>query len=154
MPPCWGNKPLLCTHLWSATGIGVWDHFCLGGLRSVARIFSPLLARKSSGFARILHDFFFARKWLFEKLQGGCSPPPPPPPRTPTATGTFLTTAFMRNPIDPQGRSPWDYDVICIRSIVLWNCKGKLMHNSVLMIKKIKVFTAVIIIFMYLSNTY
>ena len=33
------------------------------------------------------------------------------------ATGTFLTTAFTRNPIDPQARAPWDYDVICIRSI-------------------------------------
>ena len=50
-PPCWGNKPLLCTRLWSATG-------------------------------------------------------------------TFLTTAFTCNPIDPQGRAPWDYDVICIRSII------------------------------------
>ena len=44
--------------------IGVRDQFHLGGLRSVARIFSPLLARKSSGFARILPDFF-ARIWLF-----------------------------------------------------------------------------------------
>ena len=42
--------------------IGVWDQFRLGGLRSVARIFSLLLARKSSGFARILHDFFFGPK--------------------------------------------------------------------------------------------
>ena len=25
---------------------------------------------------------------------------------------------YMHNPIDPQGRAPWDYDVICIRSIV------------------------------------
>ena len=38
--------------------IGVRDQFRVGGLRSVARIFSPLLARKSSGFARILPDFF------------------------------------------------------------------------------------------------
>ena len=30
--------------------------FVQGGLRSVARIFYPLLARKLSGFARILHD--------------------------------------------------------------------------------------------------
>ena len=45
-------------------GIGVRDQFRLGGLRPVARIFSPLLARKSSGFARILPDFF-ARIWLF-----------------------------------------------------------------------------------------
>ena len=48
--------------------IGVRDQFRLGGLRSVARIFYPLLARKSSGFARILHDFVFARIWLFEKF--------------------------------------------------------------------------------------
>ena len=34
-----------------------------------------------------------------------------------SVTGTFLTTAFTRNRIDPQGRAPWDYDVICIRSI-------------------------------------
>ena len=33
--------------------MGVRDQFRLGGLMSVARIFSPLLARKSSGFARI-----------------------------------------------------------------------------------------------------
>ena len=47
--------------------MGVRDQFRLGGLRSVARIFSQLLARKSSGFARILHDFL-ARIWLFEKF--------------------------------------------------------------------------------------
>ena len=68
------------------TFIGVRDQFRLGGLRSVARIFSPLLARKSSGFARILTDFFFARIWLFSKFQGGGAPPPPPPPRTPMFT--------------------------------------------------------------------
>ena len=74
---------------WTNRSIGVRDQFRLGGLRSVARIFSPLLARKSSGFARILLDFFFARICLFEKIQGGGggaaapSPPPPPPPRTP-----------------------------------------------------------------------
>ena len=47
--------------------IGVRDQFRLGGLRSVARILYPLLARKSSGFARILHGCF-ARIWLFEKF--------------------------------------------------------------------------------------
>ena len=41
----------------SCSYIGVRDQFRLGRLRSVARIFSPLLARKSSGFARILPDF-------------------------------------------------------------------------------------------------
>ena len=62
--------------------MGVRDQFCLGGLRSVARIFSPLLARKSSGFARILHDFFFCPNMAVWKILGGCShPSPPPPPR-------------------------------------------------------------------------
>ena len=67
-------------------GIGIRDQFRLGGLRSVARIFSPLLARKSSGFARILPNFI-ARIWLFEKFQGGggCSPPAPPPPPPPAS---------------------------------------------------------------------
>ena len=36
--------------------IGVRDEFCSRGLKSGARIFFPLLARKSSGFARILPD--------------------------------------------------------------------------------------------------
>ena len=51
----------------------------LGGLRSLARIFYPLLARKSTGFARILHDFLFARKWLFEKFVGGGGAAAPSP---------------------------------------------------------------------------
>ena len=70
-------------------GIGVRDHgdqFRLGGLRSVARIFSPLLARKSSGFARILPDFL-PEYGYFENSGGGggLQPPPPQPPlpRTP-----------------------------------------------------------------------
>ena len=42
-----------------------------GGARSLARIFSPSLARKSSGFC--------------QKIPGGWSPPSPPPPcHTPT----------------------------------------------------------------------
>ena len=65
--------------------IGVRDHFRLGGLRSVARIFSPLLARKSSGFARILHDFFFffLPENGYLKIPGGGGSSPRPPPRTP-----------------------------------------------------------------------
>ena len=59
--------------------IGVRDQFRLGGLRSVARIFYPLLARKSSGFARILHDFLPEYGYLKNSM-GGCSPPSPPPP--------------------------------------------------------------------------
>ena len=39
------------------TGAGG-EQFRLGRLRSVVRIFSPLLARKSSCFARILYDFW------------------------------------------------------------------------------------------------
>ena len=57
--------------------IGVQDQLRLGGLRSVAQIFSPLLARNQvvSGFARILNDFI-ARKWIFEKFLLGLQPPP------------------------------------------------------------------------------
>ena len=36
--------------------IGVRDEFCSEGLKALARIFFPLLARISSGFARILCD--------------------------------------------------------------------------------------------------
>ena len=57
--------------------IGVRDQFRLGGLRSVARIFSPLLARKSSGFARILPDFLPEYGYFENSRGGGCSPPPP-----------------------------------------------------------------------------
>ena len=58
--------------------IGVRDQFRLGGLRSVARIFSPLLARKSSSFARILPDFL-PEYGYFETFRGGWAPPPPAP---------------------------------------------------------------------------
>ena len=70
--------------------IGVRDQFRLGGLRSVARIFSPLLARKSSGFARILPDFL-PEYGYFENSRGAAAPPPPPPPppRTPIKLGIF-----------------------------------------------------------------
>ena len=59
-------------------GIGVRDQFRLGGLRSVARIFSPLLARKSSGFARILPDFL-PEYGYFENSRGAAAPPPRTP---------------------------------------------------------------------------
>ena len=74
-----GKFELLWKYLTSFHLLGIRDQFRLGGLRSIARIFSPLLARKSSGFARILHSF--ARKWLFEKLYGTAAPPPPTHPR-------------------------------------------------------------------------
>ena len=61
--------------------MGVRDQFRLGGLRSVAWIFSPLLARKSSGFVRILH--YFLPEYGYVKNSRGVCSPPPPPPRTP-----------------------------------------------------------------------
>ena len=65
--------------------MGVREQFCGGGgggLRPLAEIFSPLLARKSNGFARLWH-FFGCRKWPLEKNPRGCRRPPPPPPCTP-----------------------------------------------------------------------
>ena len=52
---------------------------------SVARIFSPLLARKSSGFARMLH-VFVCPKMAIWKIIGGLQPQPPPPPTPPPCT--------------------------------------------------------------------
>ena len=65
-----------------------------------------------------------------------------------SATGTFLTTAFTRNPIDPQGRAPWDYDVICIRSIWWWCqsyhiCWRKLVTHRVRAIRALTLFMSV-----------
>ena len=40
-----------------------------GGLKSLAGIFFPLLAQKSSGFPE--YYLLFARKWLYEKFKGG-----------------------------------------------------------------------------------
>ena len=78
------NKHIECECDTVVIIMGVRDQFrLLGGLRSVARIFYTLLARKSSGFARIF-TCIFTRKWLFEKLWGGggelqpTQPPPPP----------------------------------------------------------------------------
>ena len=52
-------------------------------LRSVARIFAgifyPLLVRKSSGFARILHDFVLPQNDYLTNSMGLHRPPPPPP---------------------------------------------------------------------------
>ena len=56
--------------------MGVQNQFRLRGLRSVARIFFPLLARKSSGFARIVHDLLPEYGYL--KNSRGLQPPPPP----------------------------------------------------------------------------
>ena len=59
---CWGMLPV-----WF--GISVRDEFRSGGLKSLALIFfpSPMLARKSSGFARIFSD-----------LKNSRAPPPHP----------------------------------------------------------------------------
>ena len=50
-----------------------------GGLRSVARIVSPLLARKSSGFAQILPDLFLPEYGYLKNSRGATAPSPPPP---------------------------------------------------------------------------
>ena len=59
--------------------ISVRDEFRSGGLKSLARIFFQLLARKSSGFARILPDLFFLPEngYLKNSRGAGCSPPQP-----------------------------------------------------------------------------
>ena len=52
--------------------VGARDQFRSGGgvgLRSLARIFSPSLARKSSGFAE--YYLLFARKWALESFLSG-----------------------------------------------------------------------------------
>ena len=51
------------------------DQLRLEGLRSLARIFYPLLARKSSGFFSLEYYVFLPGKWPFwKKLYWGCSP--------------------------------------------------------------------------------
>ena len=56
----------------------------LGGLRSVAQIFSPLLGRKSRGFARIyITQFVLPENGYLDKYRvrwGGVRRPSPPPP--------------------------------------------------------------------------
>ena len=70
--------------------IGVRDQCQLGKLQSVARIFYPLLARKSSGFAKILHDFLPANSYL-QKSQRA-EPPSPPPPASYAYAGKHVCT--------------------------------------------------------------
>ena len=66
------SLPGRLVHIYRRTG-----PVLLGGLRSVARIFYPLLARKSSGFARILHHFLPENGYL--RNSRGLQPPAPPP---------------------------------------------------------------------------
>ena len=87
--------------------IGVRVQFRLGGLRSVARIFSPLLARKSSGFARILPDFL-PEYGYFQNSRGGCSPPSPPPP--PPGSYAYDCGSELKWCV----HSPWTLISICI----------------------------------------
>ena len=70
-----------CSSLLAPTG--VWDEFRSGGggggratLKSLARRFSPLLARKSSGFARILLAFLPENGYLKYSGGGGMLQPP------------------------------------------------------------------------------
>ena len=89
----------ICTELWGGVKvptpdtIGVRDQFRLGGLRSVARTFYPLLARMC--FAQILHDFFFCPKMAIWKILGGSlQPSPPPPPPRPSRLVRLCPTLF------------------------------------------------------------
>ena len=54
---------IISRHCACITFIGVRDQFRLGGLRSVARIFYPLLARKSSGLPEYYMIFFWGAKF-------------------------------------------------------------------------------------------
>ena len=63
-------------------GIGVWDQLRLEGLRSFAQIFYSMLARKSSGFARILRVFCPKIAYLKKIWGGGGAAAPSPPPPT------------------------------------------------------------------------
>ena len=67
------------------TAIDVRDQFRWGGggaLRFLARTFSPMPARKSSGFAKILLGFL-SQKIVTWKILGRLQSPPSPPHRTP-----------------------------------------------------------------------
>ena len=64
--------------------IGVRDEFRSGVLKSPARIFPPLLAWISSGFARILPAFLPENGYL-NNSRGAAVPPPPPQPHGPYA---------------------------------------------------------------------
>ena len=102
------------------TTIGVRDQFRLGGLRSVARIFSPLHARKSSGFARILQSCFLARNGYLKNYANGrgCSPSPPPPPHTHThLVRLWLYNSMMEN----RGKGGGDILDIFNLSWKLWS---------------------------------
>ena len=60
------NRDNGASDVWALTA------YFVRGLRFLARIFSPAIAQKSSGFARILLSFF-ARKLSFEKFGGGAA---------------------------------------------------------------------------------
>ena len=80
-----------------------------GGLMSLARIFFPLLARKSNGFARIL-VIFFVRKWLFQNSRGGGGA------TAPSAHGPYAYAA----PTVPAWHITWRSDE-CMHSISIKN---------------------------------
>ena len=65
----------VCTHLHKCTG-----RVSFRGLKSLARIFFPLLARKSSGFVRILPDFFLPENGYLKNSGGGGGLQPPSAP--------------------------------------------------------------------------
>ena len=78
--------------------IGIRDEFRSGGLKSLARIFFPLIARKSSGFARILPDFFLPENGYLKNSRGAAAP----------------------FPISPMGRTPMVVVVVVVVVVVGW----------------------------------
>ena len=76
------------------SSIDVRDQFHLGGLRSAAaRIFYPLLARKSLWFCLNITWFLPGKNGYLNNYRG-LQPPPltiPPPPRTPMSSSIIIT---------------------------------------------------------------
>ena len=101
--------------------ISVWDEFRSGGLKSLARIcFSSIACMKSSGFARILPDFF-VRKWLFEKILGG--------------------GGGAAAPLSPMGRMP-----TCMLETI---CKDLYCDNYLFNLHRLCMYTNTVYVYMY-----
>ena len=99
------------------------------GLRSVARIFYPLLAWKSSGFAQILHDF--CPKMAIWEISRGLQPPsPPPPPRMPMLLLGILWEARENSTLFSSTLFPAS-NTKCLKEIHLNEFIYKLFGNTV-----------------------